>query len=155
MVREHLGELSDHRSPGHHPDDTPSMFQRASDVRDPLPPVRQSEQVVTLHREWIRITSAPVGQSAALRHRLVRLARRILNRGTGGIDREMIGDLIRAIDTVAARCDIIADHLAHQDVVVDDAVTIFGEELTRIRAELAPRAVAGESPLPSATALHE
>jgi hypothetical protein len=154
MVREHLGELSDHRSPDDHPDEAPSMFQRASDVRDPLPPVRASEQVVRLHREWIRITSAPAGQSAALPHRLVRLVRRIVSRGPGGIDREMIGDLIRAIDTVAARCDVIADHLAHQDVVVDDAVTIFGEELTRIRAELAPRASAGQSPLPPPS-LHE
>jgi hypothetical protein len=154
MVREHLGELSDHRSPGADPDATPSMFQRASDVPDPLTPVRQSEEVVTLHQEWIRLTSAPAGQSRDLPHRLVRLARRLMNRGPGGIDRETLGDLIRAIDTVAARCDAIADHLAHQDVVVDDAVTIFGEELTRIRAELAPLA-RGETRFPSATTLHE
>ena len=52
----------------------------------------------------------------------------------------MIADLIRAIDAVAARCDVIADRLDHQNVVVNDAVTIFGEELTRLRAESAPGA---------------
>jgi hypothetical protein len=50
----------------------------------------------------------------------------------------MIADLIRAIDAVAARCDVIADRLDHQNVVVNDAVTIFGEELTRLRAASAP-----------------
>ena len=65
----------------------------------------------------------------------------------GAVDREMIADLIRAIDTVAARCDVIADRLDHQNIVVNDAVTIFGEELTRLRAESAP--VLGDAERPS------
>jgi hypothetical protein len=61
----------------------------------------------------------------------------------------MIADLIRAIDAVAARCDVIADRLDHQNVVVNDAVTIFGEELTRLRAESAPVLGDAERPSPS------
>jgi hypothetical protein len=130
------------------------MFQRASDVHVPLPPIRQDAQLVKLHREWIRVTTPPAGQSTALRNRLVRLARRLTNRGPGAIDREMIGDLIRAIDTVAARCDAILDHLTHQDVVVEEAVTIFGEELTRLRADAASLAGGGGVSTPPASTLH-
>jgi hypothetical protein len=48
----------------------------------------------------------------------------------------MIANLIRAIDAVAERCDVLSERLAHEDFVVDDAVNIFGEELTRIRVQL-------------------
>ena len=155
MVREHFGELSDHPSPAERSDATPRMFQRASDVHVPLPPVRQDAQLVKLHREWVRVTAPPAGPSTALRSRLVRLVRRLTNRGPGGFDREMIGDLIRAIDAVAARCDAILDHLTHQDVVVDEAVTIFGEELTRLRAELAPLGGGSGVSTPPASTLDE
>jgi len=131
--------MSDPLSPDEQPGDpTPNMFRRAADVHDPLPPVRQAEDVVKLHREWIRISTPQEAQSRALWRRLVRVMRRMVGKGPGAVDREMIADLIRAIDAVAARCDVIADRLDHQNVVVNDAVTIFGEELTRLRAESAP-----------------
>jgi hypothetical protein len=152
MVREHL-RMSDPLSPDEQPDDpTPSMFRRAADVHDPLPPVREAENVVKLHREWIRISTPPAGVSSALWPRLVRLVRRIVGRGPGAVDREMIADLIRAIDAVAARCDVIADRLDHQNVVVNDAVTIFGEELTRLRAESTPLLGDAGRPSPSPSA---
>jgi hypothetical protein len=132
--------MSDPPSTGEDPGDpTPSMFQRAADVHTLLPPIREADDVVNMHRAWIRIsTPPPPGQSTALWPRLVRLLRR-----------EMIGDLIRAIDAVAARCDVIADRLDHQNIVVNDAVTIFGEELTRLRAESAPVLGGAEPPAPS------
>jgi hypothetical protein len=151
MVREHL-RMSDPLWTDEQPGDpTPSMFRRAADVHDPLPPVRQAEDVVKLHREWIRISTPQATQSRALRPRVVRVVRRMVGKGPGAVDREMIADLIRAIDVVAARCDVIADRLDHQNVVVNDAVTIFGEELTRLRAESAPGSgdAAGPSPSPS------
>jgi hypothetical protein len=151
MVREHL-RMSDPLVPEEpFGDPTPSMFRRAADVHDPLPPVRQADDVVKLHREWIRISTPQAAQSRAPWRRLVRLVRRVVGKGPGAVDREMIADLIRAIDAVAARCDVIADRLDHQNVVVNDAVTIFGEELTRLRAEsaLAP----GDAEGPSSSSL--
>jgi hypothetical protein len=143
MVREHL-RMSDPTAPGEQlGDPTPSMFQRAADVHDPLPPVREADAVVKMHREWIRISTPASGQSAALWPRLVRVVRRVAGRGPGAVDRELIADLIRAIDAVAARCDVLADRLDHQNIVLNDAVTIFGEELTRLRADSAP--VLGEA----------
>ncbi len=152
LVCEHL-RMSDPRSLDERSDDpTPSMFQRAADVHDVLPPVREADDVVKLHREWIRISMPPAGQSSALWPRFVRLVRRITRRAPGAVDREMIADLIRAIDAVAARCDVIADRLDHLNIVVNDAVTIFGEELTRLRTESPPGPSGAGRPSPSAAA---
>jgi hypothetical protein len=152
MVCEHL-RMSDPHSPEERSaDPAPSMFRRAADVHEVLPPVREADDVVKLHREWIRISMPPAGQSSALWPRLVRRVRQITRRGPGAVDREMIADLIRAIDAVAARCDVIADRLDHQNVVVNDAITIFGEELTRLRTESAPGPGDAGRPSPSAAA---
>jgi hypothetical protein len=114
----------------------PRMFQRASDVPDSLPSVRHGGHVATLHREWTGIATSVEGEGTSWRHRFARLARRLTGRGSLGVDRVMIANLIRAIDAVAERCDVLTERLAHQDIVVDDAVSIFGEELTRIRVQL-------------------
>ena len=141
MVRELLPKLSDHpslRDPAD--DDAPSIFRRPSDVPDPLPAIRHGDQVAQLHREWVRVTAqpAPAGQGQASWQRLVRAGRRVLNRGPGSVNQEMIADLIRAVDAVAARCDELGERLNHQHVVLDDAITIFGKELTRLRAQSTP-----------------
>jgi hypothetical protein len=57
----------------------------------------------------------------------------------GSVDREIIADVIRAIDALANRCDELSDRLEHQHIILDDAVTILGEEITRLRAESKPR----------------
>ena len=148
--------MSDPRSPNEQSGDpTPSMFQRAADVHELLAPIREADAVVKMHREWIRISAPPAGQSTALWPRLRRVVRRLASRGPGAVDREMIADLIRAIDAVAARCDVIADRLDHQNIVVNDAITIFGEELTRLRAETAPVLGDAERPPSSLSADNE
>jgi hypothetical protein len=114
----------------------PRMFQRPSDVPDPLSSVRHGGYVATLHREWTGIATSIEGEGTSWRHRFARLARRLTGRGSLGVDRVMIANLIRAIDAVAERCDILTERLANQEFVVDDAVNIFGEELTRIRVQL-------------------
>jgi hypothetical protein len=116
---------------------TPRMFQRASDVPDPMPSVRHGEQVATLHRKWVGVAEVVAGETTSFRDRAGRVLRRLTGRGSFGIDRVMMSDIIRAIDAVAQRCDDISERLAHQDVLVNDVVTIFGEELTRIRVEMA------------------
>jgi hypothetical protein len=121
--------------PSGQPSDTPTplMFQRPSDVPEPMPSVRHGDQVATLHRKWVDVAEVVAGETTTFRDRVGRVARRITGRGSFGVDRV----IIRAIDAVAQRCDDISERLAHQDVVVNDVVTIYGEELTRIRVELA------------------
>jgi hypothetical protein len=149
MVREPFPELN-----GHPDEPAPTMFTRPSDAPDPLPPIHSDEQVSTLHRQWLRITTTTAGQDASTWHRFRRRVRRIADRGSGSLDREMIGDLIRAVDAVAARCDEISERLAQQQIVLDDAVTILGEELTRLRAESAPLVGPARQPSPL-TPMHD
>ena len=66
-----------------------------------------------------------------------RKARSLADRGLGRPDREVMANLIRAVDAVAARCDELLERLTSQQVSIDDMATIYGEELTRMRAELA------------------
>jgi hypothetical protein len=128
--------LSDHLSPSAHPDDaTPRMFKRPSDVSDPFPPLRHSAEIAKLHREWIVRIVPPAKPSAG--QRAIRVVRRVANRA-GSVDREIIADVIRAIDALANRCDELSDRLEHQHIVLDDAVTILGEEIMRLRAESRP-----------------
>jgi len=156
MVRGLLPNLSDRHSSNMQSDEAaPVMFQRQSDVPDPMPSVRHGEQVATLHREWIRITTPAAEQGRSLRQRLGAMVRRIASRFPGSVDQAFIADMIRAIDAVAARCDEISDRLQHQHIVLDDTVTIFGEELTRIRAELAPHVGATGANAPRRPQLHE
>jgi hypothetical protein len=133
MVRELLEKLSDRLSPDPPAEDPPpAMFNRSSDVPSPIPHLRHGKEIVKLHREWITRIVPPERPSAG--QRAIRVVRRVANRA-GSVDREIVADLIRAIDTLASRCDELADRLQHQHIVLDDAVTIYGEELTRLRAE--------------------
>jgi hypothetical protein len=49
-----------------------------------------------------------------------------------------MAELIRAVDAVAVRCDELADRLMSQQVLTAEMATSYGEELTRIRADLSP-----------------
>ena len=111
------------------------MFTRPSDVSDPFPPLRHSAEIAKLHREWIVRIVPPAKPSAG--QRAIRVVRRVANRA-GSVDREIIADVIRAIDALANRCDELSDRLEHQHIVLDDAVTILGEEIMRLRAESRP-----------------
>jgi hypothetical protein len=133
MVRELLEKLSDHLSPNAVPeDDAPSMFKRPSDVPPSLPHLRHGDQISRLHSEWIVRIVPPERPSGG--QRAIRVVRRVANRA-GSVDREIVADLIRAIDALATRCDELTDRLEHQHIVLDDTVTILGEEMTRLRAE--------------------
>jgi hypothetical protein len=147
MVRQLLEKLSDHLSPASDPeDDAPRMFQRSSDVPPPLPHLRHGEQISRLHSEWIVRIVPPTRPSSG--QRAIRVIRRVANRA-GSVDREIVADLIRAIDALATRCDELADRLEHQQIVVDDAVNIFGEELTRLRTTAGSLDAGGSEEIPA------
>src|SRR5271168_1079785 len=133
MVRGLLPALSaDREGPA---ETAPTMFTRPSDVPDPFEPVRSGEPVVSLHREWLRIEVLPKKQKKSPTRRFMELIRRVFDRVPGGVDRVFVAEMIRAIDAVAVRCDEISERLTQQQIVLDEVATIFGEELTRLRAE--------------------
>ncbi len=138
MVRGLHEKLSNHLPPSAPSDDeTPRMFKRSADLADPLRALRHGAEITKLHREWLIRIVPPKKPTAGQRG--IRVVRRVLNRWQS-VDREIIADVIRAIDALALRCDELADRLEHQRIVLDDAVTILGEEVTRVRAASGPLA---------------
>jgi hypothetical protein len=142
--------LSDNPSPSAQSDDmAPRMFQRAADISDRLEALRHSPEFARLHSEWLIRIVPP--EKPSVGQRGIRVVRRILNRWQS-VDREIIADVIRAIDALAARCDELTDRLEHQRIILDDAVTILGEEVTRVRAASGSLLDNGVKPvLPSAS----
>jgi len=134
MAREPVPALKP-GAPGDEP--PPAMFDRPTDVTDPLPPVRGSEHVASLHAAWGRMAASEAVPETSAWRRVGRKARSLADRGLGRPDREVMANLIRAVDAVAARCDELLERLTSQQVSIDDMATIYGEELTRMRAELA------------------
>jgi hypothetical protein len=137
LAREPLPELSDEMSPETRPDVAPTMFVRPADVPEPLVPLRSGMDITKLHRMWSSLSPSGPAPHIATWRRVVRRGRTYVNRGLGNPDRELMADLIRSVDAVAARCDELADRLSNQHVIVADMANIFGEDLTRLRAELA------------------
>jgi hypothetical protein len=118
--------------------EAPSMFSRPADAPDPLPPLRSSEHIAALHREWQRLSAPTTADESEQWRRLGRTAKRYVRRGLGSADHDIVADLIRAVDAISARCDELSERLSAQQVVVDEIANIFGEELTRIRSAVAP-----------------
>jgi hypothetical protein len=51
-------------------------------------------------------------------------------------DRDLIGNLIRAVDALAARVNDIAARLNDLEAIVHDVVTVTSEDLSRVLAAL-------------------
>jgi hypothetical protein len=121
----------------------PRMFSRPTEAPDPLTPIHPSEQMVALHTGWARqegqraLTESGRGFGARLRDGI----RRVWSRD----DHERIGDLIRAVDALAVRCDELAERMSHQQIVTSELVEAFGQEITRLRAAV-EHAALGDPP---------
>ena len=66
-------------------------------------------------------------------------------------DPQVVADLVRAVDAVAARCDEMSDRLQQLQATVDDLSGTLGEEVARMRAVLERRDLQ-TAPEPPATA---
>jgi hypothetical protein len=103
-----------------------------------------------MHLEWERQFATPA-DAAAFGPRLRRRVRSAASKIMGRADGEFLADLVRAVDTVAARCDEISERLVTIEIVVDDLARILGEEITQLRADIQRTAVRdkGTSPSPN------
>jgi len=109
------------------------MFRRPSDPSPPLEPLRGGNEIAELHRAWARMHPPSRGPETLWR-RLRGKWRSLSSRITNGDDRRLLGDLVRAVDAAAARCDTLSERVANLEVTVDDLARILGEEVTRLRA---------------------
>ena len=116
----------------------PTMFRRPSDPLEPPLPLGSSDTITTLHDEWGRLHAAPAS-TVTMRQRMARKVRAQTARMGLGTDRKMLGDLIRAIDALASRCDELSDRVNSLELTVDDMARILGEEVTRLRAAVEQR----------------
>jgi hypothetical protein len=51
-----------------------------------------------------------------------------------GYDPNFVGELVRALDAIAVRCDQLADRVSDLEMSIDDLSGALGEEVTRLRA---------------------
>ncbi len=111
------------------------MLSRTTDAPDALEPIRASDLVGRLHTAWQRAAGRDTGPPDAPSGRLRAKSRAGIERIRGRADHELIGDLIRAVDAIAARCDeICAGRLSHQEIVTSEVAQALGQEVTRLRA---------------------
>jgi hypothetical protein len=112
----------------------PRMFARPTEAADPLAPIRASEPVTRLHDEWARMHGRSPAESISVRAQIRGKLRSGLQRLLGRADHEFLGDLVRAVDALAARCDELSVHLSNQEIVSGNLAEILGEDVTRLRA---------------------
>ncbi len=116
----------------------PKLLGRPAEAPPPLARVRDSEQIRSLHEQWAGRSSHP--SSAPRPTSVVKAARAWAGRspllGRGRANRRLLGSLIRATDAVAAHGDQVADRLGHQEALLQEITEAFGEDITRLRAEV-------------------
>jgi hypothetical protein len=134
------------------------MLSRPVDAAASLPPVRSDPVLTTAHRDWAAVhdgTSSAAGTGGAgrgWRQRLSQLMARAVRASLQPRqqeDRMLIGDLLRAVDTLAARCDALADRVVALEQALAEVVDVLGADLTQIRADLAARHESGPSASPT------
>jgi hypothetical protein len=114
----------------------PSMFRRPTDAPDALLPIRGSEPLSIVHTKWARMHTPAEDPAARGWQRILRRSRGVAARVIGRGDHELLGDLIRAVDAVATRCDELTVRVETLTTNVDDIARTYGEDLTQIRADL-------------------
>ncbi len=129
-------------------EEPPAMFRRPPIRPIPSRRSRGSDLIVTLHTEWARMHAEPT-EGEALGPRMRNRTRSVTSRFVGGADHRFLGDLIRAVDAIATRCDELSARVANMEVVADDLARVSGQEITQLRAaveSIAEPDVQGRSP---------
>jgi len=140
--------------------DAPALLHHSVGGSSPPTPVREDPDVVAVHEAWARIhaaeTQPPADSPSSTAAKLRIMARdRLAVAAAGALgpaqsyDRELIGDLIRATDALARRCDELGGRLAELEALVEEVVAVFSEDLVQVRALLTsgpPAAPAADGP---------
>jgi hypothetical protein len=103
----------------------PRMLRRPADAPPQLGRVSGTDRVVALRRIWSDRNSSTK-----------RSLRSWAGRVSGRADRRLLVALVGATEAIATHCDLLADRLAAQEAVTEDAVGSFGQEIVQLRAEV-------------------
>jgi hypothetical protein len=107
----------------------PRMLRQPADPPPPLPRLGEERPVQAFRDEWR-------AQLAQARLPLPGRARRWLGRVSGRSDRRLLLAIATATDALAAHCDQLADRQSNQEAIAHDVAASYGEDLTRLRAEV-------------------
>lgn len=116
-------------------EEPPVMFRRPSDPPETLPSLRSNEHIVKLHTEWARLHETPAA-SRASSARVRTKARSVVSRLLGTADHQLLGDVVRAVDAIAVRCDELSERVGNLELTSDDLARSLGQEITRLRASV-------------------
>jgi len=122
--------LDPHHAVAGDPEQAPRTLRQPADAPPPPGHVRDADALQSLSRLW-ESRRAP-GRSSSPG----RAVRGWVGRVSGRSDRHLLFALARATEAIAAHCDLLADRLAAHETVTADVTAAYGEELTRLRAEV-------------------
>lgn len=131
----------------------PRLLSRSAEPLPLPPPVHDSEEVVSLHVKWAQLVgggsgtllhagaaasgAASGGAAPASGVRAKVRARVVAAAGTqAAADRALIGDLIRAVDTLATRVDVVAERVGNLELLLQEVVDKVSEDLVRVQVSL-------------------
>jgi hypothetical protein len=108
------------------PGGPPRILRQPADAPPPLGQVGSSAALMSFRGVWTS-WHAPAARSL----------RAWAGRVSGRSDRRLLGALAEATDAIATQCDLLTDRLTAREAVSADVAESFGEEVARLRAELA------------------
>jgi ABC-type branched-subunit amino acid transport system ATPase component len=112
-------------------EETPRVLRQPVEAPAPLPLLRDRSPLQAFRNEWQQQLER-AGARLPLRER----ARRWAGQISGRSDRRLLFALAQATDALATHCDEMAAGLSTQGAVLEDVATAYGEDLTRLRAEI-------------------
>ena len=117
-------------------DEAPAMLRHAVDAGPRIEPIRSDAAVAAMHQTWAQMAEGNA-RASGTRGRMAKL---VGGSSAGhGDDRALIGDVIRAADALAARCDELAERIVALEGALAEMIEVFGADLTRLRAAAAAR----------------
>ena len=121
--------LDPHHAVAGEPERAPRTLRQPVDAPPPPGHVRDGDALQSFSRLW-------EGRRAGRSSSPGRAVRAWLGRVSGRSDRHLLFALAQATEAIAAQCDLLADRLAAHETVTADVTGAFGEEITRLRAEV-------------------
>jgi hypothetical protein len=110
----------------------PRMLRHPVDAPEPFPPTREDRAVQAFKQEW-RAQLERIQAPLPLRAR----ARRWAGRVSGRSDRRLLFALAHATDALATHCNRLELRLHDEEALTQELADTYGEELARLRSEVA------------------
>ncbi len=123
-------------SAGNPPEDPPALLSQPLGSAEPLPPVRQTNELQRLHRAWAELTAPPTISRGNVSGRIRAVMAGEPVASAEREDRNLIGQLIQAVDTLGVRCDQLTDRLERLETLLEETVSALGADLVAVRAAL-------------------